>query len=152
MEGATKGAAVKRAVVILTALTAALALAACGSSSSSSSSSSTSAGGASAGGGGGGGGGSQTLKLSADPSGQFKFDTSSLSAKSGKATFDFSNSSPLAHNLTIQDKSGRSLGSTPTFMGGSKSFTLTLQPGTYKFLCTVPGHAAGGMEGTLTVK
>jgi uncharacterized cupredoxin-like copper-binding protein len=30
--------------------------------------------------------------------------------------------------------------------------TATLKPGTYTFLCTVPGHAAGGMKGTLTVK
>ena len=24
-------------------------------------------------------------------------------------------------------------------------------PGTYEYLCTVPGHAAGGMKGLLTV-
>ena len=27
-----------------------------------------------------------------------------------------------------------------------------LKKGKYAFLCTVPGHAAGGMKGTLTVK
>jgi len=141
---------VKRAVVILTALTAALALAACGSSSSSSSS--TSAGTAPAGGGGGGGGGSQTVKVAADPSGQLHYTTTTLSAKAGKATFDFTNESPLSHDLTIEDKGGAKLGATPVFTGGSKSFTITLQPGTYKFLCTVPGHAQAGMQGTLTVK
>ena len=139
----------KRAVVILTALTAALALAACGSSSSSSSS--TSAGTAPAGGG-GGGGGSQTVKVAADPSGQLHYTTTTLSAKAGKATFDFTNESPLSHDLTIEDKGGAKLGATPVFTGGSKSFTITLQPGTYKFLCTVPGHAQAGMQGTLTVK
>ena len=139
----------KRAVVILTALTAALALAACGSSSSSSSS--TSAGTAPAGGG-GGGGGSQTVKVAADPSGQLHYTTTTLSAKAGKATFDFTNESPLSHDLTIEDKSGAKLGATPVFTGGSKSFTITLQPGTYKFLCTVPGHAQAGMQGTLMVK
>jgi uncharacterized cupredoxin-like copper-binding protein len=30
--------------------------------------------------------------------------------------------------------------------------SANLQPGEYKFLCTVPGHAEGGMEGTLTVE
>jgi len=30
--------------------------------------------------------------------------------------------------------------------------TANLAPGTYTFLCTVPGHAQAGMEGTLTVK
>jgi len=92
------------------------------------------------------------VKVSADPTGQLKYNTTSLSAKAGKATFDFTNESPLSHNFTIEDKSGKALGNTPTFTGGSKSVTLTLQPGTYKFLCTVPGHAQAGMEGTLTVK
>ena len=36
-----------------------------------------------------------------------------------------------------------------------KSTTLTvklLKAGKYKFLCTVPGHAAAGMKGVLTVR
>jgi uncharacterized cupredoxin-like copper-binding protein len=36
--------------------------------------------------------------------------------------------------------------------GGTSSFKVTLKPGTYTFLCEVPGHAAAGMKGTLTVK
>jgi uncharacterized cupredoxin-like copper-binding protein len=27
-----------------------------------------------------------------------------------------------------------------------------VKPGTYTFFCSVPGHEAGGMKGTLTVK
>jgi plastocyanin len=140
---------VRKALMTLAALGAALALVACGSSSSSSDTGATAA---ATSGGGGGGGTSSTVKVSADPSGAFKFDTTSLSTKAGKTTFDFTNESPLSHNFTIEDKNGKTVGSTPTFTGGSKSTTLTLQPGTYKFLCTVPGHAQGGMEGTLTVK
>jgi uncharacterized cupredoxin-like copper-binding protein len=36
--------------------------------------------------------------------------------------------------------------------GGTSSFTATLKPGSYEFYCAVPGHEAGGMKGTLTVK
>jgi len=62
------------------------------------------------------------------------------------------NSSSLGHNITIQQgTSGSVLGSTPTFSGGSKSVTVNLKPGTYTFFCSVPGHRAGGMVGTLTV-
>jgi uncharacterized cupredoxin-like copper-binding protein len=43
------------------------------------------------------------------------------------------------------------LGTTPTFVGGSRTLTLTLKPGTYTFYCSVPGHRQGGMEGTLAV-
>jgi plastocyanin len=136
------------------------ALAGCGSSSSSTSSStstpastpattssatsSTPAPAASAGG--------QTLALAANPEGNLKFDTSSLSAKAGKVTIDFTNQAAVEHDVTVASSSGAVVGATPVFQGGSKSVTLTLTPGTYKFYCSVPGHRQAGMEGTLVVK
>lgn len=143
-----------------------LALAGCGSSSSSTTSSSASsspaaattpatsnsattstpapaAGGESAG---------QTLSLAANTEGQLKYDTTSLTANAGTVSIAFTNMSPIAHNVTIASSSGAVLGSTPTFQGASKTLTLNLKPGTYKFYCSVPGHRMAGMEGTLTVK
>lgn len=81
-----------------------------------------------------------------------KYTKSSLTARAGKLSIAFTNMAPLAHNLTVASSSGAVLGATPTFQGGSKTLTLSLKPGTYKFYCTVPGHRAAGMEGTLTVK
>jgi plastocyanin len=137
-----------------------LALAGCGSSSNNSSSSTastpaatpttsstTSSTPAPATGGAGGG----KLSLAADPEGQLKFDTTSLSAKAGKVTIDFTNKAPLAHNVTIESSAGANVGATPTFDGGSKTLAVTLKAGTYKFYCSVPGHRQAGMEGTLTV-
>jgi plastocyanin len=92
------------------------------------------------------------INLAADPSGALKFNTTSLTAKAGKVTVDFTNSSPLAHNVTIASSSGAVLGATPTFQGGTKSLTLNLKPGTYTFYCSVPGHRQAGMQGTLVVK
>jgi uncharacterized cupredoxin-like copper-binding protein len=43
------------------------------------------------------------------------------------------------------------VGATPTFSGGSKTLVVHLKPGTYTFYCSVPGHRAAGMQGTLTV-
>jgi uncharacterized cupredoxin-like copper-binding protein len=92
------------------------------------------------------------LSLAANPSGQLKFTKTSLTAKAGKVTILFTNSSPLQHNLTIQQgTNGANVGATPTFQGGSKTLTVNLKPGTYTFYCTVPGHRAAGMVGTLTV-
>jgi plastocyanin len=92
------------------------------------------------------------LKLEANPEGQLKYTTSSLTAQAGKVSIAFTNSSPLAHNVTVESSAGKVLGATPTFQGGSKTLTLDLKPGTYKFFCSVPGHRMAGMEGTLTVK
>jgi plastocyanin len=141
----------------LLAVTGVVALAGCGSSSSSSNSSSSSTpatstpasttppeSGSSPGAG-------NSLSLSANVEGQLAFSTTSLTAKAGKVTIAFTNMSPLKHNMTIESASGERVGGTETFTGGTKTLSLTLRAGTYKFFCTVPGHRQAGMEGTLTV-
>jgi len=95
---------------------------------------------------------SNGLSLEANKEGELKYDKKSLSAKAGKVSIAFTNASPLQHNVTIESSSGKVVGSTPTFQGGSKTLSVDLKPGTYKFFCSVPGHRMAGMEGTLTVK
>jgi plastocyanin len=93
-----------------------------------------------------------SLSLAADPGGALKFTSTSLAAKAGKVTIKFTNMSPLMHNMTIEHgTSGPVVGATPTFKGGTKTLTVDLKPGTYTFFCSVPGHRAAGMQGTLTV-
>jgi plastocyanin len=94
--------------------------------------------------------GETKLSLAADPGGQLSYDKTNLAAKAGKVTITMSNMSPVEHNVTIAEGS-KVLGSTPTFVGGSKTVTVTLKAGTYKFYCSVPGHRQAGMKGTLTV-
>ena len=147
----------RKTLLSLTVALSALALAACGGGGSSSSSSSSSAAGGGAASGGGaqqaaGGGGGQTVSIAADPSGALKFDTTKLTAKAGTATFKFTNQSSLQHDFTIETQGGQKVDATPLIQGSSASFTTKLKPGSYKFLCTVPGHAQAGMQGTLTVK
>jgi uncharacterized cupredoxin-like copper-binding protein len=151
-----------RRLAILPAVISILALAGCGSSSSSSSS--TTAPEAPAGSTPSTGTSSPTpsstapssggspLSLAANPGGALEYDKKSLSAKAGKVQLDFTNSSPIPHNVTIESSSGATVGATPTFQGGSKTLSLNLKPGTYKFFCSVPGHRQAGMEGTLTVE
>jgi plastocyanin len=151
-----------KALFSMAALAAALlALAGCGSSSSSSSSSSastpaeaptTSSASTSTPAPASESGGSEKVSLEANPEGQLEYNTKSLSAKAGKVSVDFTNSSQLPHNVTIESSGGEQVGATPTFAGGSKTLSVSLKPGTYKFFCSVPGHRQAGMEGTLTVK
>jgi uncharacterized cupredoxin-like copper-binding protein len=91
-----------------------------------------------------------TLKLAANPSGLLSYSTKQLSAKAGKVTIDFTNMSPVEHDVTVAQGNAVA-GATPVFNGGSKTLTLSLKPGTYTFYCSVPGHRQAGMEGTLTV-
>jgi plastocyanin len=91
------------------------------------------------------------LKISADPSGQLAFDTKSLSSKPGKVTVTFTNPQQIAHNFAVE-QNGKLLGQTPLITGSTAKQTFDLAAGSYTFLCTVPGHAQAGMQGTLTVK
>jgi plastocyanin len=139
---------------------AAIAVAGCGSDDNSSSSNASSSPDTTAsqtpppstsGGSSSGGGASSNLKISADPSGQLKFDKSKLSAKAGNVTITMDNPSPVAHAVGVEgngvDKDGNTVN-----MGGKSTVTVDLKPGTYEFYCPVDGHKAAGMEGTLTVK
>jgi uncharacterized cupredoxin-like copper-binding protein len=97
-------------------------------------------------------GAGSALSLAANAEGQLKYNTTSLTAKAGPVKIEFANAAPLAHNVTIESSSHTVVGATPTFQGGSKTLSVSLKPGTYKFYCSVPGHRMAGMEGTLTVQ
>jgi plastocyanin len=99
--------------------------------------------------GGGGGGAASSLKLTADPGGALKFNTTTLSAKAGKVTVTMDNASQTPHAVEIE---GNGLEKkTNTVTGGSAKVTVDLKPGKYEFYCPVDGHKAAGMKGTLTV-
>ena len=90
------------------------------------------------------------LTIPADPSGALSFLFGKATAKAGAVTINMPNQSPIQHNIAI---TGPVSGHGPIVgKGGTSSFQVTLKPGTYTFLCQVPGHAAAGMKGTLTVK
>jgi plastocyanin len=99
----------------------------------------------------GGEGGARTLRLSADPGGELRFDTRSLEARAGQVTIEMANPSSVPHNVSIEgdgvDQEGKTVG-----QGRTSTVRAELRPGEYDFYCSVPGHRQGGMEGTLTVR
>jgi len=103
-------------------------------------------------GGGGAAGGGATLAFEADPAGGLAYTTTEATAEAGKVTVDFKNPQPLAHDVAIEDSSGKEIAKTDVITEGEDSTTANLKPGEYTFYCTVPGHREGGMEGTLTVE
>jgi plastocyanin len=100
----------------------------------------------------GGTAGAATVDFEADPSGALAYTTDSAEAKAGEVTVNFTNSSPVPHDVAIEDSGGETIAETEVLAEGSDSTTAELKPGKYTFYCTVPGHRQGGMEGTLTVK
>jgi plastocyanin len=150
----------RRASALVFVLAAfALALAACGGGNNEAATTGGGGGATTSGGGGGGGsttsggggGGGSTVQISADPSGALKFEQTSVEATAGSVTIQFTNDSPLQHDVKIEGNGVNGEG-TDTVTGGSTSATVDLQPGTYTFYCSVDGHRAAGMEGTLVVK
>jgi plastocyanin len=91
-----------------------------------------------------------TLQLAASPT-DIAFDKTSLSSKPGRVTIDFDNPAALEHNVAIE-QNGKQIAISETLAKGETSVSADLAAGTYTFLCTVPGHAEAGMEGTLTVE
>jgi uncharacterized cupredoxin-like copper-binding protein len=78
---------------------------------------------------------------------EFKFKLSAASAKAGAVTFKVVNKGKLPHDFKIGGKKTALLGP-----GKSATLKVTLKKGKQSYLCTVAGHAAAGMKGTLTVK
>jgi plastocyanin len=105
-----------------------------------------------AGGGAGGGGGASTVDISTPSGSTLAFDQKTASAKAGSVTINFDNMQPLQHDVKVEDSSGKELGGTDLVSSGTATATVDLQPGTYTYFCSVPGHREAGMEGTLTVK
>lgn len=101
---------------------------------------------------GGSAGSGGTLDIEANPEGNLEFVQKSATAKAGKVTLEFTNSSPVPHDVKIESENGEEVGGTEIVSEGSESAELELKPGTYTFFCSVPGHRQAGMEGTLTVK
>jgi plastocyanin len=100
---------------------------------------------------GGGGGGASTLDVSAPADGSLSFDQTDLTATAGSVTINFDNPASISHDVKIEDSAGEELGGTDLVAQGDASATVELQPGSFTFFCSVPGHREAGMEGTLTV-
>jgi plastocyanin len=91
------------------------------------------------------------LQIDADPTGQLKFTASSASGTAGKVTLRMLNKSSVPHDIAVKGAGINQVGAVVQ-NGGSSTVTTALKPGTYTFYCSVDGHEAAGMKGTLTIK
>ena len=101
---------------------------------------------------GGGGGGGGTIDVEADPGGQLAYTETEISAPAGDDTVNFNNPSSVGHDVVIEDSGGNEVARTDVIADDQTSTTANLKAGEYTYFCSVDGHRAAGMEGTLTVK
>jgi plastocyanin len=107
-----------------------------GTSSESSSSSSSS-------------GGATALTVTADPTGEIKWDKTSLSAKAGKVTLKLVNDSSVPHAIEVEGNGVEE--ETKIVTKANADVTVDLKPGKYEYYCPVGNHRQLGRTGTLTV-
>jgi plastocyanin len=133
----------KRLVMFVTILALALLLVACGGDDN----------------------GGETASLSFEGTDSLQFNPATASVPAGsEVTVTFNNAGALEHSwtlvgsdadvATVTDANAINSASTGTVAGGASDTVSFTAPaaGTYTYVCTVPGHAAGGMVGTLTVQ
>jgi plastocyanin len=96
------------------------------------------------------GGGPTELALAADAT-QLKFDKGALDAPTGQVTIVMTNPGAVPHDVSLRGDGVDQKGDQVTD-GGKSTVQADVKPGSYEFYCSVPGHEAAGMKGTLTVK
>jgi nitrite reductase (NO-forming) len=115
--------------------------------------------------GGGGGEAPAPVSLSFDGLDAFAYEPPSATVPTGsQVTVNFNNVGALEHDwmlaeegidlaaVTAEDALDPAAHSGVLPAGESNTFTFTAPAaGTYQIVCTVPGHALGGMVGTFTV-
>jgi uncharacterized cupredoxin-like copper-binding protein len=78
---------------------------------------------------------------------EYKFTLSKKTLRHGSVTFKFKNAGKLAHDFKIAGKRTKIIAKGKS----AAPLTVKLKKGTYKYICTIPGHADQGMKGTLRV-
>jgi len=101
-----------------------------------------------------------TVNVTAGKPSEFKFTLSAKSVPHGAVIFKVTNKGALGHDFKVCTApaktaaaltcAGKGTGVVSTGGNGTLKFTFT-KAGTYEYLCSVPGHAAGGMKGLLKV-
>ena len=95
-------------------------------------------------GGGGGGGSATTITVGND-----FFSPTPVTVAAGAVTFRWATPSH-GHTLTWDSGPGTLPANTGTITSGSR--TVTLQPGTYQYHCSIHGGPGTGMHGTIVVQ
>jgi plastocyanin len=84
---------------------------------------------------------------------EWAIEPKTIEVQSGRVRFNVTNTGQFTHNFVVL-RDGSEVGRTPNFAqsDGQKVLEVDLQPGTYRVVCDIQGHAERGMQGELIVK
>jgi uncharacterized cupredoxin-like copper-binding protein len=100
-----------------------------------------------------------TVTVTAGKPTEFSFTLSKKLVSAGTVVFKVTNKGKIAHTFKVCSSPSKTAtanlctGKVTKLLaqGASATLTVTLKKGTYEYLCTVPGHAAAGMKGSIRV-
>jgi nitrite reductase (NO-forming) len=93
------------------------------------------------------------FSLVANPSGELKWQPTTLKGEAGNVTISLTNESPVEHDVALAGSGGKILGQSKKVTKGSADLKIKdLKAGTYQYFCTIPGHKQAGMVGELTIR
>jgi plastocyanin len=94
----------------------------------------------------------ETVELTSPADGSLVFEPTTLEAGVGEVEINYTNPSPVPHNVAIE-ADGETVAQGATVSGGdAAAATADLEAGDYVYYCSIPGHREAGMEGQLTVE
>lgn len=79
---------------------------------------------------------------------EYKFNPSDITVDASPFTLELKNEGAIEHDFSVKGTDVVVLAKASEAATGE----VELDPGTYTFFCSVPGHREEGMEGTLTVE
>jgi uncharacterized cupredoxin-like copper-binding protein len=88
-----------------------------------------------------------SVTVTAGKPSELRFTLSKKSVAAGAVTFKVTNKGKTTHDFKIAGKKSAVLRP-----GKTAVLAVRLKKGKAAYLCTLPGHAAAGMKGTITVK
>ncbi len=88
-----------------------------------------------------------TLQIEAS---DLAFGSQQVSASSGAIEVQLDNVGAVVHDFTVEEAGDEIV--VEAGPGETATGSIELEPGTYTFYCSIPGHREAGMEGTLEVE
>jgi iron uptake system component EfeO len=83
---------------------------------------------------------------------EFGFDPSTLNVGAGTVQFRVTDAGSIEHEFEVIAPDGGLAGEVEGLVPGvTRTLSVTLAAGAYRYACRLPGHEEAGMRGTLTV-